>query len=182
MGAYFLVVNPARRQYLDPSRFGEANKFSTVLFGDHCVQALKLLVADVYRRDAVSFPGAWLGDPVILAGDDTGRPDPGGLITATPEDPARNLHALACAEFTDISYRALAELCLDAGTAAALAARSAEDETLLLDLGAVWDQYRVPALEAALDGAVGRPWRKAYNQARTKNRWWCPLPPVDWPM
>ena len=23
MGAYFLVVNPARRQYLSPSRFGE---------------------------------------------------------------------------------------------------------------------------------------------------------------
>ena len=27
MGAYFLVVNPAKRQYLDPGRFGEAIKF-----------------------------------------------------------------------------------------------------------------------------------------------------------
>ena len=33
MGAYFLVVNPAKRQYLDPGRFGEAIKFSSVLPG-----------------------------------------------------------------------------------------------------------------------------------------------------
>jgi hypothetical protein len=69
VGAYFLVVNPVRRQYLDPARSGEGVKFSSVLRGDHCIGSLKLLVADCFRRDRTSFRGAWLGDPVILAID-----------------------------------------------------------------------------------------------------------------
>jgi hypothetical protein len=182
MGAYFLVVNPARRQYLDPARFGEAVKFSSVLRGDHCIQSLKLLVTDCFRRDMTSFRGAWLGDPVILASDDSGLPDPGGLITATPDDPSRSLHAMARTEFADISYRALAELCLDRDTAAELAARSKEDGSLLIDLGATMEQYPIATLEAALNAAVGRPWRKAYNQARAKLPWWNPLPPINWTM
>ena len=35
MGAYFKVVNPAKRQYLDPGWFGEGEKFSSVLRGDY---------------------------------------------------------------------------------------------------------------------------------------------------
>ena len=182
MGAYFLVVNPAKRQYLDPGRFGEAIKFSSVLRGDYCIQALKLLVADCFRRDPTSFPGAWLGDPILLASDDSGLPDPGGLVTATAEDPRRNLHAMAVAEFTNISYRALAELGMNRQTAAELAAQAREEESLLIDLGATLDQYRVGVLEAALNTAVGHPWRKAWNQARARRPWWSPLAPIDWPL
>ena len=69
MGAYFLVVNPTKRQYLDPARFGEAIKFSGLLRGDYCLQALKLLIADCFPRETTSFHGAWLGDPVMLASD-----------------------------------------------------------------------------------------------------------------
>lgn len=92
MGAYFLIVNPAKRQYLDPGRFGESVKFTSVLHGEYCLRALKLLIADSFPQNATSFCGAWLGDPVILASDDTGLPNPGGLITATTTDPSRNLH------------------------------------------------------------------------------------------
>ena len=53
---------------------------------------------------------------------------------------------------------------------------------LLLELGGVLGQYRVPNLDAALNGAVGQPWRKAWNQARAKRRGWCPLSPIDWPL
>ena len=58
MVAYFLIVNPAKRQYLDPSRFGEGIKFSSVLRGAHCLHALKLLVADCFRQGTTSFRGA----------------------------------------------------------------------------------------------------------------------------
>jgi hypothetical protein len=71
-------------------------------------------------------------------------------------------------EFTDISYRALAELGLEANTASELAARAQENEGLLLERGGVLGQYRVPNLEAALNVAVGHPWRKAWNQAPAK--------------
>jgi hypothetical protein len=81
-----------------------------------------------------SFRGAWLGDFVILPGDDSGLPDPGGLLIATSADPGSNRHALARAEFTNISYRVLAELCLDGDTATELAARSKEGESLLFSL------------------------------------------------
>lgn len=107
---------------------------------------------------------------------------PADLRTATPEEPGRNLHALAKAEFTDISYRALAELCRAADTASELATRAKEDESLLIDLGATLDQFRLPALEVARDAAVGRPWRRGYNQAQAKLSWWHPLPPIDWPL
>lgn len=180
MGAYFLVVNPAKRQYLDPARFGEACKFSAVLHGDYCLHALKLLISDCFERDATSFRGAWLGDPVILASDDSGLPNPGGLVTVTAVDPLRNLHAWASTAFTNISYRALAELCLDAELATALAARAKEDQSLLIDLGTVLEQYHSDALEHTLERAVGRPWRKKYNKALAELVHWHPLPPIDW--
>ena len=103
------------------------------------------------------------------------------MITATPDDPRRNLNAMARAEFTDISYRALAELCLDTKTAAELAERSSKTESLLIDLVAVLEQYRTTTLEIALNAAVGEPWRKAYNLARAKDPWHFPLPPIEWP-
>ena len=182
MGAYFLVVNPTKRQYLDPARFGEAIKFSGLLRGDYCLQALKLLIADCFPRETTSFRGAWLGDPVILASDDTGSPNPGGLVTATRVSPLRNLSAWAKAEFIDISYRALAELCQDAETAVGLAAEAKSDRSLLIDLGAVVEQYHPRALEPALEEAVGRPWRKEYNKALANCTHWQPLPPIDWPL
>lgn len=182
MGAYFLVVNPARRQYLDPGRFGEAIKFSAVLRGDYCLHALKLLIADCFPREAKSFRGAWLGDPVILASDDTGLPDPPGLVTAIRDDPRRNLNAMARAEFVDISYRALAELCARAKMAAELAEKARSDDSLLIDLVAVMEQYRLGGLERALEETVGRPWRKAYNKALAATMTWRPLPPIDWPL
>src|SRR5262245_43367860 len=158
MWAYFLVVNRAKRQYLDPARFGEAIKFSGVLRGDYCLHALKLLIADCFPRDATSFRGAWLGDPVILASDDSGLPNPGGLVTATTTDPARNLNAWAKAEFTNISYRALAELCRSTELATEVAAKAKDDRSLLIDLGATLEQYHPGPLEHALEQAVGRPW------------------------
>ena len=182
VGAYFLIVNPVRRQYFDPARFGEAIKFSALLRGGHCIQALKLLLSDCFPREGTSFPGAWLGDPVVFASDDSGLPNSFGVRTATGQPPERNLHALAKAEFTDISYRALAELCRDDEIATELAGQVKDHESLLIDLGATLDQYRLPVLEVALNAAVGQPWRRGYNQAQAKLTWWHPLPPIDWPL
>lgn len=182
MGAYFLVVNPAKRQFLDPARFGEASKFGAMLRGDYCLQSLKLLIADCFPRQKTSFCGAWLGDPVILASDDTGLPNPGEWVTATETDPFRNLHAWAEMEFTNISYRALAELCLDVEVTSGLAAQTKSDRSLLIDLGAMLEQYPSKALEWALERAVGSPWRKEYYKALAELSYWQPLPPIDWPL
>ena len=89
---------------------------------------------------------------------------------------------MATAEFTNISYRALAELCLDHNIATELAERAKKDDHLLIDLVGTLEQYHLTSLEAALNAAVGSPWRKAYNQAQEKVMWVQPLPPIDWPL
>lgn len=182
MGTCFLVVNPAKRQYLDPARFGEGNKFRAVLRGDYCLHALKRLISDRLKPDPKTICGAWLGDPIVLAGDDEGLPNPGGLVTTTLEEPDRNLHTQAKLEFVDISYRAIAEICLDRELAKSLANRAKESKHLLIDLGAVIDQFHPGSLEHELEQVVGRPWRKEYNKAVAELPNWHPLPPIDWPL
>src|SRR5688572_9196692 len=51
--------------------------------------------------------GAGWGD-VVAAGDDYGRPDAGGVPTATPAAPTRNLYAAAKQEFTNITADSIA--------------------------------------------------------------------------
>ena len=117
----------------------------------------------------------------MLASDDSGIPNPAGLVTATEDDPCRNLNAQAKAEFTDISYRALAELCRKAEVAEELTEKAKRDKRFLVDLGAVLIQYHQFTLESALERSVGRPWQKAYYQAMAS----ChgqPLQPIDWPL
>ena len=123
--------------------------------------------------------GRWVGDPIILACDDGGHPNPNGLLTTTPEHPGRNLHGLATAEYTNISYLALAELSESPLIAAELASKGKESRSFLIDLGAVLDQYAPPALAVALEQAVGRPWRKAYNLAVAESPHWRPLPRIE---
>jgi hypothetical protein len=180
VGAYFKVVNPAKRQYLDPARFGEAIKYSSVLRGPHCLHALKLLIMDCFPPGSGSFRGAWLGDPVILASDDSGLPNPAEIITATAADPRRNLNQMARDEYTDISYRALAELCRS-GCVEELVDDAKRHRRLLVDLGFVYIQYQQKALAVALEQAFGRPWQKAHHEAMATGDL-PPLPPIDWPL
>ena len=171
MGVYYLIVNPAKRQYLDPCRFGEGIKFHNLLGGGHSTLALKYLITE-------DRAGWWVGDPVILAADDTGRPNPGGLITTTLEKPDRNLYFQAREEFADISYRAIALIAGTQTVADELAEKAADDSGFLLDLGTTLEQYDPKPLEFALEHAVGRPWRKAYQKAINDHPSWVPLPRV----
>jgi len=181
VGAYFIIVNPAKRQYFDPAILGEPIKFYSFLRGEHALFILKLLISDHFHHTDHAFPGVWLGDPVIFASDDAGIPDPGGFTTATPDDTSRNLHALATAEYANITYRAIAELCKNHGMAAEIALNAKAAPHMLIDLAAVQDQYQVPELEWALNEAVGKPWRKAHNEV-LKTAYRSPLPPIDSPL
>lgn len=173
MGALFLIVNPTKREYLDPFRFGEGAKIFNVLCGPHCLLALKYLIRD-------DGPGRWVGDSVVLASDDGASANPNSLTTSSASNPARNLHEQAREEFANISHVVLARLSYSTKVAEQLAERAREDQSLILELGAVLDQYGSPPLEFALESAVGRPWRKAFNIARTASHRWQPLPLVEW--
>jgi|SRR5579884_1929452 len=185
MGAYYLVINPVKRQYLNPGRFGEDIKFPGVLAGPFCLRALKMLIADNAASDhnPASFWSAWFGDPVILASDDSGPPNPRGFTTATSNDPKRNLNRMARDEFTDISYRAIAELCWNNNDICReMIEKAKNDSSLFIDLVNVRLQYRVPALEHTFLEVFGQSWRKKYDQTARECLWWQPLPPIDWPL
>jgi hypothetical protein len=184
MGAYYLVVNPAKRQYMDPAQFGEAIKFRSVLEGGHCIRALKLLITDGASYPSTSnFEGAWLGDPIILASDDGGPPNPRGFTTAPPDRPWRNLNKMAQDEFSNISYRAIAELCLhDNDVIRELIDVAKDDSSFFIDLANVRLQYRLPSLEHAFLEAFGTSWRREYDKTARECHWWQPLPPIDWPL
>lgn len=89
---------------------------------------------------------------------------------------------MAKAYYTDISYRALAELCQDTEDARALAAKAKVDRSLLIDLVAVLEQFHPKALKPAIDEIVGRSWRKEYNKALAELSYWQQLMPIDWPL
>src|SRR5687767_2791103 len=119
MGQYFKIINPVKRQYIDAGRFDENNKASGVLYGNHAI-AVALLVCNfeqVCYSDGKpnhhygEFAGSWFADPIIIAGDDHGKPDMFGIKTSTVENPERNLNSMAKEEFEDISYKAIAMIC-----------------------------------------------------------------------
>jgi hypothetical protein len=172
MGVYYLIVNPTKREYLDPARFGGGVKFHNLLSGGHSTLALKHLICE-------GCAGWWIGDPVVLASDDTGLPNPAGLITTTPEKPDRNLYFQACEEFVDISYIMIDLLSHNQTVADELADWATVVGSFLLDLGAVLEQYGSKRLEIAVERVFGHPWRKAYQKAITDWPHWTPLPRVE---
>ena len=103
MGQYFLVVNPAKKHYIDPAHlFGQSIKRGGILKG-YCGEVVEEMIRDGPRDPKSPLAGLWLGDVIIVAGDDYGEPNPAGLTTATPAQPHRNLHRMAREEYADIS-------------------------------------------------------------------------------
>src|SRR3954454_24865959 len=129
MGEYFVIVNPAKRQYLDAFHFGESIKVGGILRGQHGA-AVALLICD----EAGSIPplgGTWVGDPVIATGD-SAPPNSAGIPTASATDPQRNLYRMAQKEFEDISLPAIAMLCQrDPEVATDFATRARQSAPLL---------------------------------------------------
>ena len=177
MGQYFKIVNPAKKQYLDPDSFGENNKASGYLLGIHAA-AVALLVCrplDVPEQDRYGrLEGTWSGDALYAAGDDCGEPNPDSLITVTPEYPERNLNQMAQQEFEDISYKAIAMLCEGPDYYAdvfATRVTEASGDSLLIHLGNVVFQVGCNPLRDALERVVGDDWPLRYKQA-CKDRPW----------
>lgn len=59
MGVYYNVVNPAKKQFLEPAPFLDAEKFTPVLECGYIIKALKYLISDMSISWA-TFQGAWV--------------------------------------------------------------------------------------------------------------------------
>jgi hypothetical protein len=177
MGQYFKIINPVKRQYIDASRFNENVKASGVLYGNHSI-AVALLVCN-FEQVCLSngkpnhhygeLAGSWFADPIIIAGDDHGRPDMFGIKTSTEENPERNLNRMATEEFENISYRAIAMICEGrsgfAEEIAEEAINSLRPESYLVHYGNVVFSVGCVALEQALAKFFGDDWVSRYKKA-----------------
>jgi hypothetical protein len=173
MSQYFKIVNPIKRQYIDALRFSENIKASGYMSGYHAVAvALLICHAAEVAHHYGPLAGSWYGDPVIAVGDDHGQPDQYGVKTSTKTDPERNLNQMAREEFEDISYQAIAMLCLGRdGFTAEIAAKAAAAPShhLFVQLGNVVMLVGCEPLQEALAGAFGGEWRKLYQREYSKH-------------
>ena len=171
MGQYFIIANPAKRQYLRIFDFLNNNqKASGVLMGEH-VLAVAVLVCqldEVYHTYG-PLAGSWAGDHVIATGDEA-KPNLYGLQTATESDPWRNLYLMAHQEFENITLQAIAMLCR--GNRVFLRdivqqiKGSGRGDALLRSLGDTVFQIGCAPLEQALIEELGPDWPKQYKALR----------------
>ncbi len=176
MSSEFLIVNIAKRQYLDPRTFGESEKPSGFMKGLHST-AIALLVCDpgAYPT-AINLGGSWFGDS-IHAVYDTIPPDSLGIKTSNLSNPDRNLYEMAWEEFVDIGPEAIVMVCgWIENSADMLASRvvlqsqdgsKSLDEHLLWNLGNAALERRCSVLQIALNKFVGSDWEIQYIRAKT---------------
>ncbi len=178
MGAYYKVVNPVKRQYLDPDYFGEAIKRHSVLRNGVSIQALKCLIMDdqipdahrsTQPRNPWDLQGSWVGDPVIISGDDSSPPNPAGILTATADSPNRNLNIMAREEFSDISQLALIMLCESEFVSDVLETSEGNHE-LFLTLGDLAITVKPPRLVFELTRHFAGDWMTRYRELTRQHR------------
>ena len=179
MGSYFKIVNVTKRQYLDPSDFGEPIKWSSALRGENCVQAFKYLISDLHAVRESSKPwdisGSWAGDSIVLTGDDSSPPDPIGITTSTADEPSRNLNQMAAEEFQNISNLAIAML-VEHGHEDQILDHAENDECLFLTIADFVMQTSDSRLKAAFENRLKSNWRKRYNEIVSACPWHKPIP------
>jgi hypothetical protein len=121
MGAYYMVVNAAKRQCIDIGLL-ENDKNSGLMLGWHA-RALALFLCDERRRGdwPLSLVGSWAGDPVFFPHDEEDGPVtwrdeqnyvlPYGIETRTQTNPDRTLYYMARDEFEEVTGAMIALFC-----------------------------------------------------------------------
>ena len=169
MGNNYTIVNPAKKEVLDPFDLGEGTKWNSLLRGPFGVTVLKLLLADEYSEmptvpsDCVwRLEGHWFGDPVTVA-NENGPKNPRMFRTGTDEYPDRNLHWMAKYEFADITPRCAAMLTERHGFGCDLVNQAKEDNWFFVWLADVMVSLRPPLLTEAFLFEFGPNWKTNYD-------------------
>lgn len=171
MGREFLIVNPDKRQFIDPNRLGENAKSSGYMTG-WTANAVALLVCKPtgVRHEFGDLAGEWCGDRVSAAGDEW-DPNQDGIVTASADDPQRNLHQMARDEFTDISLDVVAMMSRGSSWFAegfAERAKRAWDARFFIELCSRALRERNRSLCDALASVNGSNWIAKYLRACDK--------------
>lgn len=176
MGNSFLVVNPVRREYLDPWCFGDNPKTGGYMQGVHPV-AFALLVGPAVLSSSTGLEGTWNGHKLVVA-TDAASANQEGFVTGTPDFPDRNLYRMVLDEFMDLSYSALAMVCERSTEIRDTLARRAKLEyessggrsfSLLRHLRKCVDEADCGALNRSLCECFDEDWRDIYDRLNGGN-------------
>lgn len=149
MGEYYVYANVAKREFLDPADMGyDCKRTGLLQFGP--ATALGLLMCR--GIDCHPLCGSWSGDEVIITGDyEHSHP--------TTDGSAAILYEQAQDSFANLSYRAVAMLCLfDAKFAPELAECGKSDRKWLQELVRVIHEEGCRPLESAFAAVMGEGW------------------------
>lgn len=114
MGQYYKIVNLDKREYIDPSKFGDGLKlleFGCSASGTLC--GLAILLADGNNRGGGDLGsddpvvGSWAGNRIVVAGD---YADDGKFLEEFTPNKEIALYAYAYKSFTDISTKVIAAM------------------------------------------------------------------------
>lgn len=178
MGATFYIVNLDKREYLDPHMFGDFRRSSGYMEGRHATAAA-MLTCDASGLGVGPPAGSWCGNRVVAV-TDGGPPNQHSMQTATEDEPDRNIYMMACQEFQNISYEAIAMVCnWSSSFADKLAERAKFDDqneaseylkTLMLwHLGSVISRTNCPSLRQSLERHFGEAWESRFHEATTQH-------------
>jgi hypothetical protein len=174
MGAWYIIVNPSRRQYLEIGGFGESFKSGSLITGAsgrslHAMAVAWLVCrfpgadySEAALRDDIA--GGWFGDPIYFASDEA-PPDLGGIPTSTPERPDQNLSALASA-YEDVTPRVIKSLCEKDDEIAEILVAGDDDRLKLRILGRAAIDLKCEPLAEALEARLGEGWRELCERAK----------------
>ncbi len=177
MGNCFLVVNPDKREYLDPSCFGDNDKTGGYMQGYHAI-AVAMLACPSPGLSIGPLDGFWNGDRIVTA-TESASPNQHGLKTVTDDFPNRNLYKMSCDEFENLSYKALAMICERSKNIAADLAKRAKSEFdnsngrstfLLSHLGNCFFGADGSCLDEALSEFFDEDWKDIYERTRQFQR------------
>jgi hypothetical protein len=109
MGTTYFVANSAKQQYFDPDHTGgsENTKRSGILWGlsGHALAQLLLPEADLGF-----YLESWIGDPLVLIGDD-GQPNDIEMLKPLQQSPDQDAYHLVIEQFDNISINLISQLC-----------------------------------------------------------------------
>lgn len=166
MGAYHIFVNPAKKEYFDPTVFGDGNKHRALYHGLHRY-ALKLLT---YSPTLVSQPineelNTWTGDPIYIGIDDD-NPTPESTETlhqlvGTTEE--HNLYWHAYRNYRDIGFPLLKHFLLKSRDEYFLQEffeRAQIHQRLFNDIATIYFESKDAVLKKDIVQHFGKNWEK----------------------
>lgn len=174
MGTTYFVANTAKRQYFDPGHAGgsENSKRSGILrgLGGHALAQLLLPGNDLHFHLET-----WIGDPLVLVGDDT-ETNEIELLKPFQRDAEQDAYHIVTEQFDDVTINLIAQLCTCERILDDFLGLAELEYHVFLNLAHAAIYLKASHVEIALQQRFGSDWQKRYYEILRKEPFHYPMP------